>query len=51
MTNREILNHMTDDEFAEWLCKQIWSDYNTDDCLKLIRFHMVCNFLKMEHKE
>ncbi len=48
MTNREKLNAMTDEEFAEWLCKQMWADYEEDDVINVIRYNQVRNFLKME---
>lgn len=51
MTNREKLNSMTDEEFAEWLCKQLWSDYDADDVINVIRYNQVRNYLKMEWKE
>ena len=51
MTNREKLNSMTDEEFAEWLCKQIWSDYEADDVINVVRYNTVRNFLKLEYKE
>ena len=51
MTNREYLNQMDDDAFAEWLCKQIFPDYEEDDFINVARFHTVRNFLKMEHTE
>ena len=51
MTNREWLNRMDDDMFADWLCKQIFSDYNADHFVNVMRFHNVRNFLKMEHTE
>ena len=50
MTNREKLNSMTDEEFAEWLCKQMFEDYDADDVINVIRYHNVRNFLKMEYK-
>ena len=51
MTNREKLNSMTDDEFAEWLCKQMWPDYDADDVINVVRFNTARNFLKMEYTE
>ena len=56
MTNREYLNQMDDDTFADWLCKQMFRDYSVDDdgkdpFLDMTRFHTVRNFLKMEHTE
>ena len=53
MTNREYLNQMDDDAFAEWLCKQIFPDYEEDDFINVnvARFHTVRNLLKMEHTE
>ena len=51
MTNRERLNTMTDEKYAEWLCHQLWEDYNADDVINVIRYNQVRNFLKMEYKE
>ena len=51
MTNREKLNSMTDEEFAEWLCKQIWPDYEADDVINVIRYNAARNFLKLEYRE
>ena len=54
MTNREYLNQMDDDTFADWLCKQMFLDYSVDGkdtLLDTTRFHTVRNFLKMEHTE
>ena len=51
MTNREKLNSMTDEEFAEWLCGQIWPDYEADDVINVIRYNATCNFPKLEYKE
>ena len=54
MTNREYLNQMDDDAFADWLCKQMFPDYGVDGkdpLLDKTRFHTVRNFLKMEHTE
>lgn len=48
MTNREKLNAMSDEEFADWLCKQIWEDYDADDVINVMRYNEVRNFLKME---
>lgn len=50
MTIREHLNGMTDEEFAEWLCKQLWPDYEADDVINVIRYNQTRNFLKMEYK-
>lgn len=49
MTNREKLNSMTDEEFAEWLCGQIFDSYQDDDPINVVRYHMVRNFLKSEY--
>lgn len=51
MTNREYLNQMDDDTFADWLCKQMFLDYDADDFINVARFQTVRNFLKMEHVE
>lgn len=51
MTLREQLNAMSDEEFAEWLCKQMWIDYDSDDVINIIRYNQVRNFLKMEVEE
>jgi len=57
VTNREYLNQMDDDAFADWLCKQMFLDYGVDGkdgkdpLLDTTRFHAVRNFLKMEHAE
>ena len=51
MTNRERLARMSDEEFAEWLCRQLWADYDEADVINVIRYNQVRNFLKMEYKE
>jgi hypothetical protein len=54
MTNREWLSKMSDDDLADWLCKQMFLDYGVDGkdpLLDTTRFHTVRNFLKMEHTE
>ena len=48
MTIRDKLNSITDDEFSEWLCKQMWEDYGKDAVMDAIRYNQVRNFLKME---
>lgn len=50
MTNAEKIRQMTDEELAEWLCKQFWDDYDQDDVINIIRYNQVRNFLKMEYK-
>ena len=51
MTNRERLNSLTDEDYAHWLCRQLWEDYDADDVINVIRYNQVRNFLKMEYKE
>ncbi len=51
MSNREWLSKMSDDDLADWFCKQMFSDYDADDFINVARFHTVRNFLKMEHAE
>ena len=53
MTNREYLNNMNDDDFAEWLCRQFWDDFDADGGMirDLQRYHSIRNWLKMEAKE
>ena len=54
MTNREKLNSMTDEEFAEWLCLQLWADYKTqysDPIGDAFHYHAIRNFLNREYKE
>lgn len=48
ITVRDKLNSMTDDEFAEWLCHQIFPDYDEDDVINVMRYQSVRNFLKMD---
>lgn len=48
MTNREKLNKMSDEEFAEWLCKRMWTDFNIDNPEDRKKYAQVLNFLKME---
>ena len=38
---------MSDEEFAEWLCHQMWPDYEEDDVINVVRYNSVRNFLKM----
>ena len=51
ITVRDKLNSMTDDEFAEWLCHQIFPDYDEDDVINVMRYQSVRNFLKMEIRQ
>ena len=51
MTNREKLNSMSDQEFAEWLCKQLWDNFDKSSFENLVRYNQVRNFLKMEYKD
>ena len=51
MTNGERLRQMTDDELADWLCHQLWGDYEADDVINVVRYNQVRNFLMMEYKE
>lgn len=53
MTNREYLNNMNDEDFAEWLCRQFWDDFDADGGMirDLQRYHSIRNWLKMEYKE
>lgn len=53
MTNREYLASLSDDDLADWLCRQIWDTYMTtrDTMENLMRFHQVRNFLKLEFHE
>ena len=47
VTIRDKLNNMSDEEFAEWLCHQMWTDYEEDDVINVVRYNSVRNFLKM----
>ena len=51
MTVREYLNQMSDEDFAHWLCLQMWPDYCPDSPIGLVRYNAVRNFLKSELKE
>ena len=52
MTNREYLNSLSDDDFAEWLCKQLWDGFELGSrFIDIMRFNEVRNFLKGEYKE
>ena len=50
MTNREKLNVMSDDDFAEWLCRQFWDDFDAGGGMmrELQRYHGIRNWLKMD---
>jgi len=50
-TVRDTLNSMTDDEFADWLCHQIFPDYAEDNADNILRYKSVMNFLKMDIKQ
>lgn len=50
MTVREYLNQLSDEDFAHWLCKQIWEDYSPTSLIGMERFHVIRNFLKSELK-
>lgn len=54
MTNREYLAQMSDEDLADWLCRQMWSDYDEPKsilAINVMRFHTVRNFLMMEYRE
>lgn len=51
VTIRDKLNNMSDEEFAEWLCHQMWPDYEEDDVINVVRYNSVRNFLKMRIDE
>ena len=54
LTVRDKLNSMTDDEFAEWLCHQIFPNYDgndEDDIINVVRYKSVMRFLKMDIKQ
>lgn len=51
MTNRQYLAGLSDDDLADWLCKQMWPAYKQDTLLDVVRYNQVRNFLKMEYKE
>lgn len=53
MTNHEYLKQMPTDEFADWLCKQVWEDYRNRNeiAIDMVRFHQIRKFLLMEYKE
>ena len=58
MTNREYLATLSDDELAEWLCKQIFGTkaegkliYGTDPITDAMIFHTMRNFLNLEYHE
>ena len=50
MTNGEYLRSLTDEALAEWLCRQLWDDYDYVTTRDTIRYHMVRNFLKATYK-
>ena len=51
MTNREYLNALSDDDFAEWLCKQMYSYFGKPIVTleDIERYHAVRNFLKADY--
>lgn len=51
MTNHEYLKQMPTDEFADWLCKQMWADYRNRNeiAIDMVRFHQIRKFLLMEN--
>ena len=53
MTNHEYLQRMPTDEFADWLCRQVWEDYRDRNgiAIDMVRFHQIRNFLLMENTE
>lgn len=51
MTNHEYLLKMDENDFADWLCRQIWDDYGRGTGLDVFRFHSVRNYLLEEHEE
>lgn len=58
MTNHEYLKQMSTDDFADWLCTQLWEDYHKGGSgmvegmiIDGIRYHQIRNFLLMEHRE
>lgn len=54
MTNHEYLRQMPIDDFADWLCRQLWNNYDQFGKRTVIdtqRYHSVRNFLLMEYEE
>lgn len=48
MTNRQKINAMSDEEFAEWLCKRMWDNFNMADPEDKKKYEQVLNFLRAE---
>lgn len=48
MTNRDKLNRMTDEEYAEWLCKRMWTDFKMSNPEDRKKYNQVLNFLRAE---
>ena len=54
MTNREYINTLSPEDFAAWLCRNIFlSDKSMEhpDILWRIYTSAICDFLKIEHTE
>ena len=54
MTNHEYLRQMPIDDFADWLCRQLWNNYGQfakRTNIDIQRYHSVRNFLLMEYEE
>ena len=53
ITNADYLRNLDDNKLADWLCKQMWDDYdgNNPSRTDVIRFHSIRNFLKTEYED
>lgn len=52
MTNREYLATLSDDELAEWLCRQMWKSYTYGIGMEnLVRYRKVQEFLEDEYSD
>ena len=50
MTNGEHVRQLSDDDLAEWLCRQIFRDHGLNPLQDMVRYHAMRNFLKMDYK-
>lgn len=51
MTNRDKLNEMWNEEFAEWLCKRMWDNFNMADPEDKKKYEQVLSFLRAEAED
>lgn len=49
MTNLEHLQRLNVEEFAEWLCSQLWDGWTHKTVTDVIRYNAIRNYLMNEY--